>query len=182
MPSQRPSDTRRRIALSDAKKPAAQHADNQDLVDAFWVLADATFKAEPENAGTKGAAYRKAAQAFAACPFTVTDSSVDLKKKKLPNVGKASVEKMAVFRATGSIPKLVAYQAILDEDFEDDGSGGTGSCGGGSGDGDSSGGGGGGGGGDGGGGGGGGSCSGSGSGSGDNAEAGSRKRRKVGTG
>ena len=179
MPSQRPSDTRRRIALSDAKKPAAQHTDNQDLVDAFWVLADATFKAEPENAGTKGSAYRKAAQAFAACPFTVTDSSVDLKKKKLPNVGKASVEKMAAFRATGSIPKLVAYQAILDEDFEDDGSGGGGSGGGGSGDGDSSGGGGGGG--DGGGGGG-GSCSGSGSGSGDTAEAGNGKRRKVGTG
>ena len=27
---------------------------------------------------------------------------------------------MAAFRATGSIPKLVAYQAILDEDFEDE--------------------------------------------------------------
>ncbi|EOD28813.1 hypothetical protein EMIHUDRAFT_442888 [Emiliania huxleyi CCMP1516] len=110
-----PSETRRRIALADAKKPTAQHAGNQGLVDVFWVLADATFKAEPENAGTKGSAYRKAAQAFAACAFAVTAETVSISgEKKLANVGKASFEKMAAFRATGSIPKLVAYQATLD--------------------------------------------------------------------
>ena len=79
-----PSETRRRIALADAKKPTAQHAGNQDLVDVFWVLADATFKAEPENAGTKGSAYRKAAQAFAACAFAQRSASRWSCSPKLP--------------------------------------------------------------------------------------------------
>ena len=99
-----PSETRRRIALADAKKPTAQHAGNQGLVDVFWVFADATFKAEPENAGTKGSAYRKAAQAFAACDFAVTAETVSISgEKKLANVGKASSHTLTHTR-TGPCP------------------------------------------------------------------------------
>ena len=100
--AQRDAPTHR---FADAKKPTAQHAGNQDLVDVFWVLADATFKAEPENAGTKGSAYRKAAQAFAACAFAVTAETVSISgEKKLADVGKASFTQTLTHTRTGPCP------------------------------------------------------------------------------
>ena len=114
-----PSEMARRLALADKKKPTATNPQNQNLVDIFWVLASATFKAEIENKGRKGASYQKAAKAFAAVSFVVTPNTVDIKKNKLAMVGKASVDKMRSFRVTGVIPKLVFYQEIMDGDSKE---------------------------------------------------------------
>jgi hypothetical protein len=122
--------------MASKTKPVAACALNQGLVDIFWVLADATFRAEREGAAGKGSSYRKAAAAFAAVAvFECNGNTVDLTaRKKLKNVGKASVGKMIQFRETGSIPKLVYYQNIMDGiSNEAGGAGGAGGGGGGGG-------------------------------------------------
>ena len=131
-----PSTTARAKAMASKTKPVAACALNQGLVDIFWVLADATFRAEREGAAGKGSSYRKAAAAFAAVAvFECNGNTVDLTaRKKLKNVGKASVGKMIQFRETGSIPKLVYYQNIMDGiSNEAGGAGGEGGGGGGGG-------------------------------------------------
>jgi hypothetical protein len=113
--SERPSVQASRLALADPNKPTATIAANQDLVDIFWVLADATFRAEPENARSKGSSYYTAARAFANVGVVASAETVTLAPpRKLAGVGKACVNKMSAFRETGTIPKLLFYQDIID--------------------------------------------------------------------
>ncbi len=96
-------------------------ATNQRLVDAFFALSDACFKAETKNAVGKALAYRRAAAGFAGLGFALTPAYCDRVGPggdlKIEGVGKASRDKARQFLEEGSIRKLEEYNAIIAADM-----------------------------------------------------------------